>query len=327
MKTIEEKIFFKRKYLTNTKKFKKRKRIKSKPPKKAFKYKFKFIIYILIFILLLFFISKKIYEKLYAYPQDDLTLVSAYYKISKSKHSSKDYLKWIANFAKLNKSMVYFTNKEFMPIFKEMRPKNLHHKTVFIELEFEEFYAYKNLYNQFKETYKIDPERRIHSVRLYIIWAEKCTFLKKAIKQNYFNSKCFYWVDSGYFRESENGMEKYINNWPSTKKCFEDDRVIIGQIRGYNALEQKKIVNFDKYTHRLLRKSFNVAGGFFGGQIKNSLKFIDLYYNSIRLFNENNIFIGKDQNIFTYMAFAHPEIIKLIKLRSFMEFKNILYYE
>ena len=108
--------------------------------------------------------------------------------------------------------MVFFTNKEFMPFFKEHRPKKLYNKTVFIELEYEEFYSYKNFYNEFNEAYKIDPENQTHSVPLYIIWAEKCMFLKKAIKQNYFKSKCFYWVDAGYFRESEKGMKRYKNH-------------------------------------------------------------------------------------------------------------------
>ena len=59
--------------------------------------------------------------------------------------------------------MVFFTTKKFMPIFKKMRPQNLHNKTVFIELEFEEFYAYKNLFNEFNQTYKLDPEYKIHN--------------------------------------------------------------------------------------------------------------------------------------------------------------------
>ena len=151
-------------------------------------------------------------------------------------------------------------------------------------------------------------------------------FLKKAIKQNYFKSKIFYWVDAGFFREGGNGMEKYINNWPSTKICFEDDRVILGKLREFNESEKQKIINLGDDARESFNITLNVGGGFFGGQIKNSLKFIDLYYDSIRLFFKKNLFIGKDQNIFLYMALAHPEIIKLVKLRGFFSFKRILYY-
>jgi len=94
-------------------------------------------------------------------------------------------------------------------------------------------------------------------------------------------------------------LNKYIN-WPSTKKCLEDDRLLLGQIRGFSDEAKKGIINFDKKYHEELKRTINVSGNLFGGQIKNTLKFINLYYDAIRLFIKNKIFIGKDQNIFTY---------------------------
>ena len=64
----------------------------------------------------------------------------------------------------------------------------------------------------------------------YLEWAEKCNFLKKAIINNYFDSTCFYWIDAGYFRK-EYEIGNYTNNWPSTKKCYEDKRFLLYQIR------------------------------------------------------------------------------------------------
>lgn len=78
-----------------------------------------------------------------------------------------------------------------MPTLKEMRPKEFHNKTVFIELEIEDFYVYKNFYKEFNQSFKIDPENRIHSVPLYLVWAEKIMFLKKAILQKLFPIKMF----------------------------------------------------------------------------------------------------------------------------------------
>jgi len=147
------------------------------------------LIFLLLFCIL--YIIYKFYNK-DEYPQDDLTIVSAYYKM-KSKHKLEEYFTWIRNFALLTKSLVFFSNKEFMPTFKQFRPKELYHKTVFIELEMEDFYAYNNFYNQFQESFKIDHENSYHTVPLYLIWAEKPTFVKKAILSNYFHSKCFFW--------------------------------------------------------------------------------------------------------------------------------------
>ena len=207
-----------------------------------------------------------------------------------------------------------------------MRPKSLYHKTVFIEIEFEDCYSYKYLYKEFNETHKLDPESYL-SVPLCLIWAEKVMFIKKAIKQNFFRSKYFYWVDAGYFREGEKGMEKYINNWPSTKNISEDDRVILGNIKRFNESVKQKYLKLGDNAREFFNDTLNVAGGFFGGQVKKLLKFVDLYYDTIKMFYKNNLYIGKEQNIYTYMAFAHPEIIKLVQLRGYFTFKRLLYYK
>ena len=220
--------------LLKNKKFSRIRKNSRKRSKKKFKTSKTYIyiissLLILFLIFLLYIINRIIHKKIKApkYPQDDLTLVSAYYKI-RSKYKYSEYLQWINNSVLLNKSFVFFTNKEFMPILKEMRPKELHYKTVFIEQEMEDFYSYKNFYNEFNKSFYIDKENGYHSFPLYLVWAEKCKFLQKAIINNYFNSKCFYWIDIGIFREPRSEMEKYINTWPTTKKCFEDPRLVMG---------------------------------------------------------------------------------------------------
>ena len=235
-------------------------------------------------------------DRKHKYFEDDLTLVSAYYQM-KSKHSDIEYLSWIKNILLLNKSLVFFTNKKLMHTLKQLRPSKLHYKTIFIELEIEDFYAYKNFKEEFNRSFYIDPENSYHSIPLYMIWAEKNMFLKRAILNNHFHSKCFYWVDAGYFRESKIYMKKYINSWPSTKKCFEDNRLLMGQVKYFSDFEKKKIINFDINALKKLQGDINVIGGLFGGQIDNILKFADYYYKAINEFSKNKLFIGKDQNI------------------------------
>ena len=256
------------------------------------------------------------------YESNEITIVSAYYKI-KSKHKPRDYFDWISNFIQINKPLVFFASKKLIPRLKLLRPKELNNKTVFIPVEIEEFYSYKNFYNEFKKSYSIDFEWIHHSVSLYLIWAEKCNFMKKVITKNYFNSKCFYWIDAGYFREKST-VKRFSHNWPSTKKCFEDPRLLMGQVKNFSITEKKKILSFDYQAHIRLRKNINVIGGIFGGQINNIIKFIYLYYNTIRLFIQKGIFIGKDQNIFTYIAFSHPEIVKLIFCKNFTYYRELI---
>jgi len=99
-----------------------------------------FLIFLFVFYTSFCFI---VYNKSKNYQQDELTLVSAYYRI-KSKHTPEQYLRWINNIVLLNKSIVLFTNKEFMPILKDLRPKELYNKTVFIELKLKNFIHLKN---------------------------------------------------------------------------------------------------------------------------------------------------------------------------------------
>ena len=244
------------------------------------------------------------------YEQDNVTLVSAFY-LMKSKHSVYTYIEWLYNLLQLNKSIVFFTEKAFMKVAKYIRPQNLYNKTVFIELEMKDFYSYINYGKLFENSFKIDREKRRHTVPLYLIWAEKCAFLRKVIKNNYFNSKCFYWIDSGWFRKNYE-MKKYINNWPSPNKCYEDNRVLINLIRKFSEHDIKGILNFNKKAHKKLQRYTNVAGGMFGGQPEKLLKFIELYYKYLTLFADHQLFVGKDQNIFTYISFSHPDIVNLI---------------
>jgi hypothetical protein len=304
--------------------YKRKKRIMYKKKYKKSKMISKLYIYSIISLLLLILFACILYKLFFkkkreknnpnnqVYPQDDLTLVSAYYRV-KSVHPYSDYLTWVNNTVLLNKSFVFYTNKEFMPILKEMRPKELYYKTVFIELEIEDFYSYKNFYNELNKSYYIDREQKIHSVPLYLVWTEKTKFVEKAIKKNYFNSKCFYWLDAGYFREQRSEMGKYINSWPTTKKCLEDSRCFMGSIRRFSDEEKQRIINFDiSAIQGVINVDHNVAGGFFGGQAENTLKFINFYYDAIRLFIKHKLFIGKDQNAFTYVALSHPQEINLI---------------
>ena len=289
----------------------------------TFDYKNKIkLISFLLFIYLLFFpflknikkkyenIKKSNFEESIEFEQDDLTIVTAYYKI-KSKHPYSVYLSRLKNFVKLNHSIVFFTSKAFINNIKEMRPKNLLNKTIFIEMEIEDFYSYKKFGKEINESFFIDTEKRKHTVPLYLIWAEKCFFLKKVILNNYFNSKCFYWIDAGFFINS-NLMNNYIN-WPSTKKCYENPKVLINSIRKVPDSEKKNLLNLNFQFYKQFQKKPNVAGGAFGGQPKYLLKFIYYYYKTIKLFIRHKFFIGKDQNLFAFIAFSHPEIINLVQ--------------
>ena len=278
---------------------------------KNIKYKLVLSICLFIFIEFLLNLEKKlIFKEPKNITTDKITLVTAFYKMN-SKHSFNEYLEWINNILKINSSIVFYTEYSMFKLIKNMRPKEFENKTIWIEYNMKNFYTYKHYLKDFNETYNKDIEKKIHSVPLYLIWAEKCKFLENAIIRNYFNSKCFYWVDAGYFRNSTK-ISSYINDWPSSKNCFEDPRVIFNVIRASSKKEIEELKRFNINTHLKFQKKANVGGGMFGGHYKYVKRFVILYYKTIELFIKKKIFIGKDQNIFAYISYLYPDIIKLV---------------
>ena len=99
---------------------------------------------------------------------------------------------------------------------------------------------------------------------------------------------------------------------------------MLNSIRFVNDSERKDLLNFNIDVHKKFQIQTNVGGGVFGGQPKNLLMFINYYYETIKLFISHKIFIGKDQNLFAFVAFSHPEIINLVQSGDFLYFQNYL---
>ena len=242
--------------------------------------------------------------------KDDITLVSSYFK-AKAKFSHINYLNWINNFLAINHSMIFFIdNSNYQEIISK-RPKEYRKKTIWIKTDITNFYSYKNYYKEFNKTYEIDIEKNIHSVQLYLIWAEKINFLKIATSKNYFHSKCIYWVDAGCFRDNSK-IGKYINNWPSTEKCYEDGRIIMNEMMQNTQILKDELKRFNNQTYKNFQRFYSVDASIFGGKKNYIFKFADLYYDVLNKFIEHKIFIGKDQNIFAYIAYFYTDIVKLV---------------
>ena len=172
------------------------------------------------------------------HPTDDITIVTALYRIPTPRHRFTEYFDWLDNFLQINRSIVFFLQKNLSEIVKSKRPKIYENKTIWIENEFSDLYFYKYK-KEFEKTLIIDGAKFKHNIPLFIIWNEKLKFLEKAINANYFKSNYFFWIDAGFFRD-KNDISQYINDWPSIKRCEEDPRVILNEIRKISKDEYEK---------------------------------------------------------------------------------------
>ena len=252
----------------------------------------------------------------------NITLVSAYFRI-KSKHKISNYYKWLDIFFQINQSMVFFVDDIYYQEIILKRPKEYRNKTIWIKTNLTDFYSFKHYLKEFNESFKVDIESSYHTVPLYLIWSEKINFLKIGASKNFFKSKCFYWIDAGSFRNYDDS-KKYFNDWPSAEKCFEDGRVYINEVEEYSQHFKEKLKEFDIEAHKQFQTTCNVDASFFGGQKEYINKFRDLYYETLNLYLQHGIFIGKDQNIFAYIAYFHEDIIKRVYLKEFYILRNYL---
>ena len=119
-------------------------------------------------------------------------------------------------------------------------------------------------------------------------------------------------------------MTKYIKNWPSIEKFKTDPRVMLNEIRKINKQEFNKLINFDQLTHDKFMNDYNIGGAFYGGRSDYLLKFCYLYIDVFRLFKKNNKFVGSEQNLYTIVAYLHPEITNIIHSGDFFFMKSYL---
>ena len=254
---------------------------------------------------------------------DNTTIVTSYFKI-RSKHYSWQYARWHSNFLRINHPMVFFIDINHYKKIIHKRPIKYRNKTIWIKTNISDFNSYKYFYEDFKNSYKIDFENQLHNPLLYMIWAEKINFLKIAGEKNFFHSKCFYWVDSGCFRKGYI-MKNFIEDWPSPEECLNDGRILMNQKKEHSEEFKKKIIEFDIDTHIRLQKSFSVDASIFGGEKKYIYKFYDLYYDTLKKYLEHGIFIGKDQNIYAYIAYTNPDLFKLVCYKYFFGLQKYLH--
>lgn len=225
----------------------------------------------------------------------NITIVSAYFEIHKSKFDHDKYMSWIKNFMQIRSNIVIFTNcKEKL---QHLRPIELH--IHYIDTTLDDFYT--NKYDWIKH-HQMDHEKAVHSIELYMIWNEKSNFIKRAIDINPFNTDYFYWTDIGAFRNSQ--LNDRYANYPIKKV----DKIVLLNIEHFTMGE----ILIDGIDSRFQHKN-RIGGGIFGGHKDKCLEWWLLYYKMLDTFFDKNIFAGKDQSIMAFVYLNNKELVELVR--------------
>lgn len=238
---------------------------------------------------------------------NDITFVTAYFKINKNKYNS-NYYDWMSNLLlNLNNNIIIFTDKISKPVIEKFRD-NYKDKTIIIEMKLEEFHSIKYL-DYFIKDYNRDVYNWLRNPELYLIWTERLKFVEKSIDINPFKTSYFAWIDIGYIRNPIY-INRYLKNgFPNLNK-LKEDKIYILNI-DYNFTEE----DFnDPYNKKFQTINNKIGAGFIIGSSINLKKMIDEYYNIVvPEYIKRDYFIGDEQTLYTTIYLKRPDLITIIR--------------
>ena len=209
-----------------------------------------------------------------AYPVDEYshrygTVVTAYYPMH-SKHTQKEYLRWMTNTLSLQDPMVIYTTQEMHGTIRKLRSHALPTTKIIVRELKDTPIVTKYGAGFWESQHAQDPERSIHpEVSLYWVWHAKPWFLSRVVDSNPFASKIFAWLDIGYLRTREFNGKRLL----SSPKLIPEGKVTMLDVSSL-------VPNY-------------VGGGFIGGDAQSIATWHIQYYKVLDAHTHE--FIGKDQ--------------------------------
>jgi len=218
------------------------------------------------------------------------TVVTAFYRFERSKHTYGEYLEWIRNFFRYTTSpVVCFCESENV-----LKQFQVHPNVTFVELPFIGSYTLTSpeWVERWKKQHDIDHEKEIHCPELYMVWALKQEFVARAIQANRYGSTHYVWCDIGCFRSPE--------NFPNGCRFAEKTPWVV---------QPGKIIllSFDN--------GLCIGGGVIAGDIESWKSFSKSYAETLEIFHRNGKFYGKDQDLFKHIIDANRSNFTLVEPR------------
>jgi hypothetical protein len=239
------------------------------------------------------------------------TLVTAIYnhsphsRIGGRGYSWKDYVAPFENLIHLGCNIVVYTQDSLLPVIQEYFSKKdfSNYKVVPYNLDnykhSDSIYELKELSNIIDKNGLAEDRSIVDNDRNYHLCLSKTYFLSEAIKNNYFETENYYWIDGGLFHhglfpESLGGVERRTvpnpnNYWPQNQQSLcnpsffeklnnkvKDKLLFIGIDSYYSrhlTLIESNLASPDKVTH--------VVGGIFGGDKSKVLELCDKFNDKI----------------------------------------------
>ena len=146
-------------------------------------------------------------------------LVSAFYPLSKSKHSHEDYSVWLSRYlSRVSTHIYFFAPPDIEPVIRKLRgdlPMTLN-TTYASPYDIPPLAGMQGVY---ESMHALDPEKDIHSPELYAVWTSKSFFLDEGLRNMEESGVKYdyaFWNDAGSFRDDQE-----FGQWPGAYRVPE----------------------------------------------------------------------------------------------------------
>lgn len=248
----------------------------------------------------------------------DVLVVSAYFPLEKSKRNQSEYKYLIKYFLRvMNCNTLIYTTRKFYEEYylNELKSLPVEKRKLFLfNCTFNDIFevpCVKNLTEAYQKVHEIDREKFRHNPRLYAIWNSKIFFVREATLI-YPYEKIYFWVDAGVVRDPyyfnlfdnkgricKNQANCHYMNFPS--KNFANNIVknyVDPPLELCLFLLLRRM--FPRHSNVKIRNDLIQGGGFFGTKI-GIHKFYDAFWEVHNSWLSNDIFCGKEQEIFNHV--------------------------
>lgn len=236
------------------------------------------------------------------------TIVTAYFEISKSKHTKSEYDTWMKNMLSLEDAMVIFTSPSLVSKIESFRSHAMN-KTIIIGMKISDTMMVSKYSMEFwKNQFDMDPEKALHkSYELFWIWLSKSWFVTQAIEMNPFSSDVYVWSDIGCFRDTKYNGKK----WLQKTNIIPDSAILFAAW----TQPQKQYLHWVEKTHYLPFSNSGgmfLAGAQFAGYVKTWKMFHASFLKIIEGYVVRGLFLGDDQTVMQSTCLQNPSLCAFV---------------
>jgi hypothetical protein len=250
----------------------------------------------------------------------DVTIVSALFNIRREGMDGRtweDYLKWFDITLKLNCPMVLFVTEDVREFIEERRtyiPTEIIVQTIedipyyYLKEQLDDIIGSQDYKDKISDPNRIECQHSMYSIVQY----SKFKWLERAIQENPFNSKFFFWLDAGASRFFENydlSLQYPSENALDALEEMGDKFLIQMNMEYYKDLSNASTLS-EEY---LLDNRSYVLGSMFGGGKFSLLKVAkdieDVLLNQMI----SNQFVNNEQIALGYLVKKNPDDFEIFE--------------